>query len=471
MPELSDIDETENIDEIENREGLGVNDATPPPQGLGALADHARKKDQKSEQDTDTTADDNIDNGVRSIQDPKSDFQFEGPALQATHAVKDPKTHAEINPDWTEKLNTENGAGIALEKCATQETPLGSTDEQFAEVKEGLREIGEKYNADVRIKGSSAEGFSGNPTKDANPESIANTWLTADIPKSLEAEGLGLKRSEMPAVLEPARDDVVTHIAERFETFKDPNGQLPEGRPFDSENHVSKGVCDVILDNKEVQQKLEEYVERDPGLAERLREEFGLDSSASSSDLAGRLSDQLRENDPFERLPSDVDVQVSSNQPFEQLMDAVLDPELDPESFPLTEQHREVLEEKFGIFREALDVLNDENSDDDARRTAWYSIDDANESLPSHLVRYSPFNDYGGLNPKLLGEIGSANPLVADTKALCEEWHQKIGRDVNPMFMPAGGPPPYDYYHGKRDEENVSRFKPGDWKIYTKEGQ
>ena len=367
MPELSDIDETENIDEIENREGLGVNDATPPPQGLGALADHARKKDQKSEQDTDTTADDNIDNRVRSIQDPKSNYQFEGPALQATHA--------ESNPDWTEKLNTENGAEIALEKCATQETPLGSTDEQFARAKEGFLEIGDKYeqngiDVDIRLRGSAAEGFSGNPDKDANPENIADTWLTKDFPKDLVTfEGLALSPKEMKAVLEPARDDVVAHIAEQFETFRDDNGQLPVGRPFDSESHVSKGVGDVILENKEVQQKLEEYVERDPDLAERLRDKFGLDSSASSSDLAGRLSDQLIENKIFERPPSDIDVQVSSNQPFEQLMGDVLD----PASFKLTEQAREVLEEKFGIFREALEVLSDENSDDDARRTAWYS--------------------------------------------------------------------------------------------------
>jgi len=276
----------------------------------------------------------------------------------------------------------------------------------------------------------------------------------------------------MKAVLKPARDDVVAHIAEQFETFRDDNGQLPVGRPFDSESHVSKGVGDVILGNKEVQQKLEKYVEQDPALTKRLREEFGLDSSASSSDLAGRLSDQLREKHPFERPPSDIDVQVSSNQPFKQLMDAVLHPALDPYSFPLTEEHLEHLEEEFWVFREALDVLNDEKSDDAARRTAWYSIEDGNESLQSALLeRYSPFNEYGGLNNKLLGEIGSANPLIVDTQALCKEWHEEIGRDVNPMFMPSGGPPPYDYLEGERDKENVSMFKLGDWIIFPKVGQ
>ena len=458
MSELRDIDETE------NEEGLGVNDATPPPQGLGALADHARKKDQKSEQDTDTTADDNIDNRVRSIQDPKSNYQFEGPALQATHA--------ESNPDWTEKLNTENGAEIALEKCATQETPLGSTDEQFARAKEGFLKIGHTANengidVDIRFRGSGAEGFSGNPTKDANPENIADTWLTKDFPKDLVTfEGLALSPKEMKAVLEPARDDVVAHIAEQFETFRDDNGQLPVGRPFDSESHVSKEVGDVILDNPEVQQKLEEYVERDPGLAGRLRDKFGLDSSASSSDLAGRLSDQLRENDPFERPPSDVDVQVSSNQPFEQRMAAVLENE------DLSLSELEVLKDKFGIFREALEVLNDENSDDDARRTAWYSIDDANKSLiEPRLEASSPFNEYGGLNKELPGKIGSANPLIVDIRAQCKELQEEIGRDVKPMFFPDGGPPPYNFCENKRDEENVSMNKQGDWKIYTKEGQ
>jgi len=69
MPELRDIDETE------NKEGLGVNDATPPPQGLGALADHARKKDKKSEQDTDTTTEEDIETRGRSIPDLKPGFE------------------------------------------------------------------------------------------------------------------------------------------------------------------------------------------------------------------------------------------------------------------------------------------------------------------------------------------------------------------------------------------------------------
>ena len=145
---------------------------------------------------------------------------------------------------------------------------------------------------------------------------------------------------------------------------------------------------------------------------------------------------------------------------------------LDSASFKLSEQAREVLEEKFGIFREALEVLSDENSDDDARRTAWYSIEDANKFLKEEkLLLYSPFNKFGGLNVELLESKGLANPLIADFQAACAEWNMEIDRDVNPMFMPAGGPPPYNYKDGERHEENVSRNKQGDWTIFPKVGQ
>ncbi len=261
----------------------------------------------------------------------------------------------------------------------------------------------------------------------------------------------------------------MNHIAKQFETFKDNDGQLPIGRPFDSELHASNGVGDVIIDNKEVQQKLKEYVEADPALAEKLQEKHGLDSPASFSDLAGRLSDDLRTSDAFKRPPSDIDVQVSSNQPFEQLMDEVLS----EEESDLSPQRQEVLRDQFESFKEALEVLGNENSDDSERRTAWNSIEDGNKSLEkAGLSEYSPFNDYGGLNKHLLEKIDAQIPLVTRIQALCEEWKEEIGgRDVNPMFTPSGGPPPYDYVENERDRENVSRNKPSDWIIFPKVGQ
>ena len=85
-------------------------------------------------------------------------------------------------------------------------------------------------------------------------------------------------------------------------------------------------------------------------------------------------------------------------------------------------------------------------------------------------MKYSPFNEYGGLNKNpLVNE--AANPLIVDTRAQCAKWQEEIGRDVKPMFMPAGGPPPYNFYENKRDEENVSRNKQGDWIISPKGGQ
>lgn len=351
-----------------------------------------------------------------------------------------------LNPSFSGSLSILGEEHRVVDRTRRREVPMGFTPTQWDHFVAAIKAVISTYGptgADVRLKGSAAIGCSGGPTKDCQPNLLLDGWLGPGssivdyvrdelIPKGTFPNNATVARlsADLTASIAPVATKLLPSLRKALDRINDPDGKVPDQRPFDSERYLA--------------------VEADlPGL---FAKSAGLRGYVARQGVANPTSwIALNITGPTKMVPdqSDLDIQVSSNGPFMRALGNIAWDK--PAAAP------------FVVMAQAS-LLGLTASARMGAKTQWlaWQIFLAACELVRAASKVSVLHlPYGFLDKTLCGR----DPWYLAIQAL----NAAVGRPVKPACFPDGGPPPYLLTDRPSSTSkgtlNPSRYMSTDWRI------